>query len=372
MRKSKKRIVGSNPSSSLSQYSKKSYDTVNQEIFIGIVKNIIDHDSDNLESIRDIPEELEEYVDNRNIAYITPIDSNFSNSIVPAFFINSHDIDYPLVEEAVLCVSTDLGNIIIDRLSIYGYGLNYDMMNYLQSSGSFVDDNRNIVTTKENEDEFLRENIKKVAPFFAKKGSRAILGRNNQYLIFDAKERLNSSEKIKENTSSGKFVKLGIRENGSQQDTKEDNQIIITKDALLQFALNKRIPSNYNVSEEDEPMEGIGIQSKEIILKGSQFVVVYSNEDMLIKAENMYIQSILTEMDSDRINMVPDADNPAVKSNELTDLFNDLIDILDGAQAITPWGPAPIDPATRLKLQKLKLSYLENIPKYSSRKVFVD
>lgn len=374
MNKKKFNPTGTNPAGNTSDFNKPRYTQYNKDIFIAIVRHVVDEESDILESLRGVPENLLEYVDNRNVAYITPIDSNFSNSLVTAYFINSHDIDYPLKGEAVLCVNTELGNIIIDRLSMYGYGINYDVMDYIQQSERFIDNPKTSesIELEKNED-IIRENIEKVAPFFSKKGSRTVLGRNNQYLIMDMKARSEASENVKEYTDNGKFLKLGFRDSGNQHDDRKDSQIVFTKDALLQYMMEGRIPSGYNVDPDDEPDEGIGIQSDEVILRGNRFVVIYSKQDLLVKAKNIYFESDLFELNSKRVNLQKDASNPVVKSKELRDALDQFSQLVNNLMVATPTGPAPLDPSSKTNVQRFRNRYvMPQNPPYASRKSFTE
>ena len=300
--------------------------------FIGIVRSFVDKDSELLETYSD-SDQYREYIDNRNVVFVTPIDKN-ANTIEPAIFLNSHEMDVPILGEAVLCMQSELGNIIIDRLSLNQFALNYDSYDFLLDKllvGSEVE----IEYPEEFKEEINRESFRDVAPFFPKMGSKNILGRNNQYFIFDHGEHRDATANEKEHTKDGDFIKVGFRVKGNQTDSREDPTLVtFARRAKLSKMLTEEYRSKYKQSEEVEPNEGLGAQSDQIMFIGRKFTVIFSLRDMLIEAkEKLILKSRLLILENDETDVVSNkinlgsknARSPYVKGDELLNILKEII-----------------------------------------------
>ena len=345
------------------------------QIFIGVVDHIIKKDSEDRQTYLSEDSEISDYVDNRNVAYIIPIDKNTPDTLVKAYFMNSHNIDMPMVSEAVLCCKTSVGYIVIDRFSPNAFGTNFELSDYLLSKKLSGQGNFQGISVEASKD--LRKKlgvkpIEEVAPFFQKEGANVFFGRNNQYMIFDYGSRINADDQEQQYSEEGSFVKLGLKQDGEQVDTKEDPSVVVLgKDTKVQSLLEANIESEYNVTEDGEPENGMGIQSDQLVFFGREFIVIYSQRDMLIHGEgNLYLDFKKIVNKADRINLGKNAKQPIVLGNEFVDMMNELVSIILDSKHLTKQGPTlRISPETEAKLRKFKAQYLRqnNSPVHSQR-----
>lgn len=341
--------------------------------FIAIVQDVVDKDSDILSKQYDSGD-IKEYVDNRNIVYVTPIDTDYRTSVIPAFYLNSQYLDVPIKGEGVLCLLTHFGSVIIDRFSENAFSLNYDKIDSLlsgrakkRSEDIFID-----VESDDTEDKFNKETVFDVAPFYPKVGSKNFLGRNNQYLIFDHKARYEASDTEKRHTNDGNYIKIGFRFKGKQIDTREDSPLIIlAQDAKLSKLLSVDYTSKNKLDTDVEPNKGIGMQSEEILFIGKRFTCLYSNKDMLLYAKNKVtiesksfeIENNRTEVKSSDIKLGRNANSPLLLGDKFIESFSkDLIKIIENAQYLTMRGDQTIKASvkTKAQIQKFKAKYLNS------------
>lgn len=347
-----------------------------QNMFVGIVRGFVKEGSELLQSYS-TSDLYKDYIDNRNVIYITPSDQN-ANSIEPAIFLNSHEMDVPLLGEAVLCVSTQLGNIVIDRLSSNQFALNYDSYAFLLDN-SFGGDNFEIQLPEGYEDEFNKESFRDVAPFFPKIGSKNWLGRNNQYMIFDHGSRRGAEGDVKNRTENGSYVKIGIRREGEQSDTREDKSaILLARKASLNNLMSEHYRSEDKLQDDAEPEYGMGLQSEQMILYGERFTVVYSRRDMLIEARErliirsrkLFMDNEETILDSDRIRLGSEgAKEPFVKGEELRSLLREIISLIENGSYLVVGSSAKPDPAYLSMLKALKGRKLNKNTRILSKKI---
>lgn len=349
------------------------------QIFIGVVDHIVKKESENRETYLSEDSDISQYVDNRNVAYVIPIDENSPDTLVKAHFMNSHDLDMPMTSEAVLCCKTSVGYIIIDRFSPNAFGTNFELSDYLlskklSSQGAFK--GISVEASKDLREKLGVKPIDKVAPFFQKEGAKTFFGRNNQYLIFDYGSRIDADDQEEEYSKEGSFLKLGLKQDGEQVDTKEDPSLVVLgKNTKVQSVLEPNIESEYNVSEDDEPNNGIGIQSDQLVFFGREFLVIYCEKDMLLHGNgNLYLDFKEIVNKADRINLGNNANQPVVLGNEFVDMMDELISIILNSKHLTQQGPTlRISPETEAKLRKFKAQYLrENNSPVHSQRTFSD
>lgn len=343
------------------------------DFFVGIVRDFVDKDSNLLSELTQ-SKDYSEYIDNRNVVYVTPIHSELDN-VTPAIFLNSHKIDVPIIGEAVFCVKTGMGNLVIDQFSIHQFGLNYDVYDFLFDI--YLEDGElNIEYPEEYADKIKKQGVKKVTPFFPKIGSQNWLGRNNQYLIFDNGSRHDAEDEEHEKTKNSANIKLGFREEGEQVDSREDQFVVITRDGSLNQLMTKDYKSKDKL--EDEPNDGIGVQSDQVVMIGSRFVVMYSMKDLLIEAKEKLIMranKIFGESEevvfkSGDIKLGSEqAGQSFVKGEELISLLKKIISLIESSTYLVTGSSAVPDPSYLSKLKTFKATKLNNNSNILSRKI---
>ena len=349
------------------------------EIFIGVVDQVVGKDSDVLESI--VPESTDnkELFDNRTLVYVNPIELNEPDTLVKAYFINSHSLDVPLVGEAVLCCKTNVGNIIIDRFSPHAFGINFELSDYLLSNKLYAQGNTKLPEfslSGKAKKELGMSSVEEVSPFFPQLGSKVFLGRNNQYMIFSHGPRYESDAEEQRFSEDGNFIKIGFREPGNQIDAKADpSLILVAQRAKVQALMEATIESKHNPDPDQEPDNGMGFQSDELVFFGRRFVVLYSRQNMLLKGEgNLFLEFREIIQQAEKIRLGEKADDPAVLGNKLVEMIGDLVEILNAFTLLTSQGPTTgLAPNTRAKLTSFKQKYIkrDNSPIHSKR-TFLD
>lgn len=345
----------------------------NREFFVGIVREVVTRDSQYRTEL-DGATQQSEYFDNRYTVLVTPLDSPYQESLIEAHFVNgSHQIDVPVENEAVLCIKTVVGVLIHDRLSMYGYGVNNDNQVYLLSRyGTQI--------TQQNTDynSFKKERIQNVLPWFYKKGCTYNIGRNNQYLIFDAGFRELASEGEKEATSDGKYIKMGFKKPKNSEDSSSDpSSAVICSDASIFDLFATKINSN-NFSEDEALTNGAGIQTDDLVFIGRNLVVFYSLNKFIIKGRDVFIEANnLVELEAPRINLGSGAQNRAVSGEDLLAILGDVQGILRSmatGSLVSPAGVVTLRPDVVQKINQLQASYRLNSPNSSrllSQKIYV-
>lgn len=360
----KKISIGKSKGKSLYGSNKSHVSFESNSFFIGIVDHVVTKGSEDLQ-----PQEGAEFMDNRNVVYVYPIDSN-DLTIKKCYTMNSHEVDMPITGEPVLVCKTNVGNIVIDRFSPHAFGVNYELGDYLLRN---VGDGN--IRVEIDDETKKRLGIETVKPFFSKEGSKAFFGRNNQYMIFDYGSRIESESEENEYTSEGSFIRLGIKDSEKQHSSKSDrSQIIVGVNAKVQTAIETNIESQFNPDVEDEPNNGIGFQSDELVFVGRQFVVLYSQVDMLLTGgRNLYVdfEKIIQKAENIKIGSEK-ADQPTVLGNKLVDMMEDLVEIMLSQTHLHPQGPTTgLNPTSQNKLRRFKSKYLKkNKSPIHSRKIF--
>lgn len=360
----------------LINFLKQSGSQQTDNMFIGVVRGFVDKDSNLLQSYSN-SDLYKDYIDNRNVIYVTPTDQD-TNSIEPAVFLNSHEMDVPLLGEAVLCVSTELGNVVIDRLSSNQFALNYDSYAFLLDN-VLGGEEFEIQLPEGYENEFNKESFRNVAPFFPKVGSKNWLGRNNQYIIFDHGSRRNAGVNEETTTEDGSFVKIGIRREGEQTDTREDRSVILlARDASLNNLMTEHYRSEDKLHDDAEPQNGMGFQSEQMILYGDRFTVIYSRRDVLIEAreraiirsKKLFIDNDETILDSDKIKLGSDGANQSyVKGQELVSMLREIISLIENGSYLVTGTSAVPDPTYMSRLKAFKARKLNKNTRILSKKI---
>lgn len=334
---------------------------VESDFFIAVVREFVTEESEIYKSYSN-DEDFKNVLDNRNLLMVTPIDSN-PRDIQPAIFINSHQMDIPLLGEAVFCIKTNIGNIVIDRFSINQFALNYDGYEFFLNN---ITDKESLeIQYPENyEENFKKEGISKVAPFFPKQGSNVWLGRNNQYIIFDHGVRKNAGINEQQNTKRGEYVKIGLRKKGNQTDDREDPTLfIIARQAPLTDLISEEIPKNGLLSPEQQPENGVGLQTDQMIFFGREYIVVHSKRDIVIEAiRNMKLKSEKLEIISDKFILdskeiklgSENSKQPFVRGNDLIDLLKDFISLIEKGSYLVTGTSAKADPAFIAQLRMFR------------------
>ena len=346
------------------------------DFFIGVVRAFVEKDSDLFESYSE-HEIYKDVIDNRNLIYITPADEHI-NVIEPAIFLNSHEMDLPLIGEAVFCVKTNMGNFILDRFSINQFALNEDIYEYLITNIG-GESTLDIEFPEGYEDKVLKEPVSDVAPFDPKIGSKVWLGRNNQYMIFDSGSRKKAGVREKQTSEEGSFVKMGFRINGSQTDSREDpTMVTMVRNASLNNVMTEQYRSKERPEGEEEPKNGYGIQSDHIVLIGRRYTVIYSLRDIIIEAKRYIIQRA-TKMDisvdeyllkSKNITLGSEnASEPFVKGEQLMSLLQDIISLIENGTYLVTGTSATADPTFRARLRQFKSTKLNKFSKVLSKKI---
>jgi len=344
--------------------------------FIGIVREVITKDSTNLLSHLET-EEYKDLIDNRNVILITPAHSKVNN-IEPAFFLNNHSIDLPLLGEAVFCIKTSMGNFIIDRFSLNQFALNYDSYEWLMSNivhGKDIE----IEYPKEYEDVFNKETVHEVAPFDMKEGGKYFLGRNNQYFIFDHTQRKNSSPIEEENTKHGNYIKLGFRNRGNQSDTREDSVLMVmSKQASLNHLLTERYNSKLKNKNVEQVNSGLGLQADHFLCVGRYFTVIFSLKDLLIEAKDklflisnkLEIENNNTNIKSPEIKLGINPNQSFVRGEDLVNAMRQIISLIRNARyLVAGTSTTSADPTFNAQLRSFEARYLNNNSPILSKKI---
>lgn len=343
------------------------------QFFIGVVDHVVDKESNNLVKYTN-DDELGKYLDDRYAVYVVPIDNNDDLTINKCYFLNTHNIDIPISGEAVLVMKSTVGNLIIDRFSPNAFGINYELFDYLLND-NMVNGNISIEIPNEVRKAIGIGGTQQVKPFDLKLNSKAFLGRNNQYIIFDYGSRKGGDAEEEEYGSDGSYLRFGIKDSEEEKIGKEDPvSILLANNVKIQSIVGGNIESEFNKDSKYEPDNGIGIEGDELVFFGRQFVVIYS-EDMLLCGDNLYLDFEEVTVKSEKIKLgSKNAKNPNVLGNELVDMVSELIGIMKNTKHLTPSGPSTgPTPDTILKLEKFKIKYLnKNSSPIHSNKVFLD
>jgi 3D (Asp-Asp-Asp) domain-containing protein len=343
------------------------------EFFIGIVRGFVDKDSVFLKEL-DGQNAKTNFFDNRHTVLVTPLDSPYSEAIVESHFCNtSHHMDVPVENEAVLCMKTQAGNIILDRLSIYSYGVNEDNQIYLLSKFGTQ-------TTKINTDynSFKQERVERVLPWFYKKGCTYTIGRNNQYIVFDAGFRQNAPESEKEKTTDGKFIKVGFKKPNASEDSANDpSSVLISQDASI-FDLFKTKFKSQQFNEQEQATDGVGIQTDDVLFIGRNLVVFYSLNKLYIKGKQVFIEAdSLLELQANRIDLGRGADKKAVSGDDLIQALSDIHLILQSMSTgslVSPAGNVIATPDLISRITQLNAKYQfssKNSSPLLSQKIYI-
>lgn len=326
-----------------------------KDAYVGVVTKV--ETRDNSTSIDD----EYDFIDTRYTVYVKPLHLK-SNTIKRCFFLNGSSLDLVIKGETVFCYSLMNVDVIIDKFLINAYLLNY----------SFPSDKTytNISSDTENKD-YRLQSIEKVKPFNLNIGSKAELGRNNQYMIFES----GTPPELREEFENNKYValRMGIREEGNEDLSPEDTfQITCRNCDALDFL---DIDSNRTAFPDNRKDRSHVNKSDELFLVGRKFIVIYSDNIL-----NLYSNIIRLDgkeridIESKRINLGDEANQPVIKGNDAIQMISEMIDLMQNAQYITPAGSSTgANPAFVALLQQFRFRYLKNNNSpIHSKKTFIE
>lgn len=345
--------------------------TKGSDVFVGIVEAVKYPETD---SIRKFIEDTDIY-DDRYMVLIQPIHSRIGNFLW-CNFLNNHDVDLPIEGEAVLCANIGDTNVIIDRLSPYAFGLNYNLSTHLLANKVFG--NVNITSNLDDlpddlKNRFRREEIIKNKPIRLNPASSYRLGRNNQYIIMSsgAPSDFEDEEEFKD----GVFLRLGLRREGEEHVGSDDDSFTLhAKNVDVRSFLERDIDDIDNLPD-SKKSAGYLTQTEEAIIYGKKYVILYSTRDIFLKAKDIYVQADrLAQIQADRINLGANAEKHGVRGEDLVEAMRDMIDLMRSASYKTPSGPSRGTMPqfeTQLRLFQTKWLNDTSTPIYS-RKTFIE
>ena len=342
--------------------------------FIGIVRDVVYEQGELFQSYSKNPD-YEKFIDNRSEIFVTPIDDDYKTTVISCRFMNNHEMDLPLKGETVLCLVTKFGVVIIDRMAQNPFVLNYDS-NEPILTGKNINPEDDIEIDIADQNGIIKEGLRSVAPFHPKMGSRVWLGRNNQYMIFDQRSRLNAKKVEREHTNEGSFVKIGFRIDGEQSDTREDPSFSVwARRANISKMMSQSMNSKFYQLEDSN--YGYGVQSDDLLFIGKSFTCIYSGGDMLISAKRrlilesreLHVENRKTKIVSPDIELGENARSPVILGDVFVNEFGkDLIRLIQNAQYLTPTGtttgPSPV---LISEIQKFTAKYLRSSSKILSK-----
>jgi|AntRauTorcE11897_2_1112592.scaffolds.fasta_scaffold02835_8 hypothetical protein len=338
--------------------------------FVGIVDRIID-----IESEEKQVSPKNDLVDNRYRVWVKPLEDMGILTNVECFFSNYSSMDLPLPNEAVLIIPTNIGNVIVDKLTTNASNLNFDPKTPLLGGTLSNINNLQTIPLEKRQTKYINKvRLEDQPPFMCKVGAKYELGRNGQYLIFDSKKRINSTLE-----SEGDFVKVGIRTDENEEDSFEDNHIFIAKNENIKRFMQVSMDSKYTPSNEDMGNGGVGSVGDNIMLYGKRFMVLFSRENLILRSYKKILLHATEEvkLESDRINIGDGADTPIVRGEELVKMINDLVSIIESLQTGIIINPATMTsnaftPNIPIKLELLKRKYLNDKSPMLSKKGFIE
>jgi hypothetical protein len=342
-----------------------------REQFVAVVRAMVERDSPLLQSFG------ERFMDNRHAFFVTPIDSNSDNTYTIAYFMNgSHGMDLPLPNEAVMCVNINSNIFIVDRLSVYAYGVNDDNSVHLLSKIGTYDPKAKITEIRNDFNSFKKESINTVVPWFFKQGCYYKIGRNNQFLIFDAGSRSQRSSKETDETTDGKYIKMGFKEGDKDYESgRNPSSIIISKDAPIFSLFSSKVNSSVIDENKTSSQNGIGIQTDDVLFIGRRSVTLFSPEKLLLKSNRIFLEAETSvNVTSPRINLGnAEVNAPIAKAEPIAEALSDLASILQTLVS-TPTPPvgAPLNPLLINQIVTFVNKYtLKPTTPISSKEVFV-
>jgi len=335
-------------------------------LLLGIVIDVITIDHEDFVKNENIP-----YLDNRNAIIYLPIGQNPSTPKL-ANLLNKRDYELPLKNEAILVLSSMIGDVVIDTFSL-SPNINYDpQVGLLANNESFIKDIKTLDFEKNQLEQLKKATTQELPPFASKIGSKYFLGRNGQYLIFDTQKRLLDDEK-----SDGDFIKVGFRLSENETETSDDNCIIIAKNEKIQKMFSDRLENKYNITMDDEPMNGIGFQDDEVYLKGNRFVIFYSKKDLLVYAEE--VLNIISKkqilIDSEKIQIGENANQKAVRGEDMVKMIDEFFSIIEELplKLLTPVGTTlGASPDVIAKMTNFRAKYLSTSNPILSKKILIE
>lgn len=339
--------------------------------FIGIVEYVIDTESEALSTNPD-----NELIDNRYTVFVKPVDSRGLSTSVKCKMVNNASLNLPVQNEAVMCIPTNQGIFITDKFTVTAQNLNFDPATYMLSTGYGGGDKLKSIPIDENQKKYLKKQPLDVnPPFKCKVGSRYELGRNGQYLIFDYGKRIDG-----ERESEGSFVKVGVRAEGNEEESPEDDVIYIAKDdkiaEFMDFSMD--IDEDFEIPSEEMSNNGIGMKSDDLYFVGNRYVVMFSKNNFIIRSyEKIFLQSnVSATVESDRINLGIGAEQPMVKGNDVVKMMDEFISIIESMQTgiLTSMGNTlGFTPNILASINMFKSKYLvDNQSPIHSKKNFVE
>lgn len=348
-------------------------------IFVASVIGFVDEESDSLETLSSKSD-----INTINYCIVRTINkAGFPTTLHIPFANISHGADIPAEGELVLCVVTQLGTFIVDRLSPFAYGINYDPSFVGSMVRSATTGAQEVVRLNIDSPFFKKETLEENKPFKIKPYSKSILGRNHQYLIFDHGYNLNSDDTKKELLKDGSTIKIGFRETDKSSESHDDNLMIITNGFNASSYFNEKILNKEFQNITDLSNKSVGIQSDDIILIGKQYLVLYSVTNLIIASQNVSIEAVdnlnlnaqTVSIASDEVNLGKGDLQPAVLGDEVVDMMKDILDVLTklttGIISTPPSTPALISPEIVTKIAELNIKYTNSNSPYLSKKVKV-
>lgn len=339
--------------------------------FVGIVEYVIDTESDALTTN---PEN--DLIDNRYIIFVKPVDSRGLMNSVKCRWVNNASMDIPVQNEAVLCIPTSQGIFVIDKFVVTAQNLNFDPQTYMLSTGYGGGNDIQTIKIDEKQKKYLKKQPLDVnPPFKCKVGSRYELGRNGQYLIFDSGKRVDDDRE-----SDGTFLKVGIRNEGNEEESSEDDVIYIARDdKISQFMdVSMDINSDFEIPEEEMSNRGIGLMSDDLYFIGRRYMVMFSQKNFIIRSyENIFLESNKSMvLESKEIKIGSKAEEPIIKGNEAITMVEDLISIINSLQQgiLTSMGNTlGFAPNVLMAINKFKSKYLKkDTSPIHSKKGFIE
>lgn len=354
---------GNNKNLSFKTHIERELETNSFNCFIGIVDSVKYPEDENLEIF---DEEFE--LDDRYLVTVRPIDSK-NAQLVECFLMNNHDLDLPVQGEAVFVFSNSAMNIIYDRFSPYAFGVNKSYSSYLTTSNlTYLPTPVEDQDSNPEEDEFLKQTVTSVKPWTLPRGSKAYLGRNNQYLIF-------SSANFREATSETNdviMVRSGIRNEGDDSFSSDDPIFHLMGKNINAYD----IFNTFDVEMETEDIHTKhGFSADEILFQGKHLIVLYSFKNIIIKSNRIDILGTeRVKVDAERIELGLEPTEPSVLGNKAVEMLDEVIGLFEAMECLTPAGPSKgITPTFKTRLNQFKLKYnKKNTSPIHSRKTFIE
>jgi hypothetical protein len=138
-----------------------------------------------------------------------------------------------------------------------------------------------------------------------------------------------------------------------------------------------RLENKYNITMDDEPMNGIGFQDDEVYLKGNRFVIFYSKKDLLVYAEE--VLNIISKkqilIDSEKIQIGENANQKAVRGEDMVKMIDEFFSIIEELplKLLTPVGTTlGASPDVIAKMTNFRAKYLSTSNPILSKKILIE